>query len=1249
MSQATDSQSAAIRARGNVLVVAGAGTGKTRTLVDRCLALVSGGCSLENILMVTFTEAAAAEMRQRLRGALRAKLAECPRENETLTPALSLSERERESPQRAPSPRTGGGACASADEGQGEGSSDLVEHLEKQLALLDTAHISTLHGFCLQLVRERFYELGIDPEVNVLDAQQTQPLIEETLDTLFERAYAGDDAGAAAIQELVRVYGHGADGPVRALVVRLHRYTQSLPDPQGWFDEQLERFEQGEPVQWREWLLEGFSEWRALWLPVLRPLAQQVANAAGCVAALEAAPVEPSLSGVATALHAIQTADQSAWPHGTKTTLRKSIERFFSETDFLGSLALDAAADPLAEDWRWVRPHMTALLQLAQQFTAEFSRAKRELAGVDFADLEQFALRLLREPATGAPTPVARRWQQQFEYIFVDEYQDITAAQDAILTALGREGDAANRFLVGDVKQSIYRFRLAAPTIFTEYEQRWRSGGGEGQRIPLAENFRSREAILDFVNALFAALMRPAIGGVTYEELHFGDAVNRQPLANAGDSRERRVELHLIAKADAAADNDHGDEPDSTQAELLDLAAIEREARLVALWLRQLKESGHSVWDEDRGEMRPVEWRDMAVLLRSPKGRVEAFAKEFARLRVPLLAERGGFFDSLEITDLVSLLKLLDNPLQDEPLLAVLRSPLVGLALAELAEIRAHNREPIFWMTLQRFHRELRKDEARAAAAAAATAWTKVDVFLRQFTQWRELVRLTSLSHTVETALADTHYEALTLAGPRGEQRVANVRRFLELARQYDPYQRQGLFRFLRFIAAQQEAEVDLEPAAVQGENAVQLLSIHKSKGLEFPVVVVAALGVQFNLQDLRQEILLDERYGVCPRVAPPDGRRRYPSLPHWLARRRQQRETLGEELRLLYVAMTRARDTLVLTGTVAGDGRWGAEASRALNDQEVLAARSYLDWLRLWLPQATRDSEWTSASAGQSGLMQWNLYASDDARLAASADDAAAQTESAAPPSALAPDELQSLLRRVSWQYPFAAAASEPAKRSVTGLVRSLAAADEEAAPIAQVRRQQPAARIRAGAKSAKLSAAEIGTAHHTFLQFVELARVGSVADLQSEAARMTTRQILSAAEAAALDFGALAAFWQSEYGQRIRAHSDCVRREVPFTARFSPTELARLGLTATPQLPTDEFIVVQGVVDLAVMLDQEIWVLDFKTDHLRGTEVEAKTRFYGPQLQLYALALARIHRRPVKETWLHFLAVSRTVTVPA
>lgn len=1186
----TPSQQQAVEARGNVLVVAGAGTGKTSTLVERCLNClldVKNPASLDEILMVTFTDAAAAEMRHRIRARL---------------------------------------------EKQSVEQKDELRWAE-ELALFDTAHIGTLHSFCLQLVRQHFYELELDPQLTILPEEEAKLLADETLEKIFEEIYAGKGELAMPAQRLIQAQARGWDVPIRALVLKLHHYTQTLRDPAGWLAEQLAMFDSPEPKRWEEWLAQGVIDWRNRWLPALQIAPSDNKKAAECAAIINELPATPEISQCAAALENVCVADaNSNWPRGTKTAWRPLLKDFFAEAAFFHSLARNAAAAakcPLAQDWDWVRPHMSALLQLAREFTLRFANAKKELGVVDFHDLEQHALELLWDRKTGQPTKTAQEWRRKLRFVFVDEYQDINDAQDAILKALSGEDEAANRFLVGDVKQSIYRFRLADPRIFQNYVDTW--SGDVGQAIPLVDNFRSREAVLEFVNSLFGSLMRREIGGVPYgpeAQLQFGAPEQRAALGKANDSTPR-VELHLRLKGAGDAHGEGEEESSAAWNEMMNLEEAAKEARMVAMRLRALRTEGHQVWDESTKSLRAVQWGDMAVLLRSPSGKAETYAREFTKLGVPLTVERGGFYESLEVSDLLSLLQLLDNPLQDVPVLAVLHSPLVGMSLDELASIRLMLPKGHCWTALQRFHENAKKP----------SGWAKADRFLKHFADWRKLARQVSLSRCLESVLRQTHYAEWLLTQPRGEQRRANVQRLVALAQQFDQFQRQGLFRFLEFIKAQQDAETEPQVAAVSGKDTVRLMSIHQSKGLEFPVVVAADLGKAFNLRDLREEIILDSRYGICPQVKPPHTGQRYPSLPYWLARQHQKQETLGEEMRLLYVALTRARDTLILAGSVPEKifhGAWVESAE--LTTPALLAAKSYLDWLAAWALKTVGAP--FAGPEGQNAFLRWTIYDDMDRRLL---DESGSSMSVSEPEESTVPMDAESwrkLHERLTWEYSHTPATKEAAKTSVTALRRRLAEEVVEKFPIANLKFQ-----IGEKKRAGKLSANEIGTAHHAFLQMVSLDHVGLPEGLEAEAKRLQLEEALSAEEVAALDLKAIAAFWQSDLGKKVRANAANVRRELEFTARFVPEELD--GKTVVAPDSFDEFVVVQGVADLVVILPDEIWLVDFKTDWMKPTDVASKVKIYEPQIRLYAKALNRIYNRAVTQAHLHFLAVNETVKV--
>ena len=1114
MSNLTIAQQRAVATEGNLLVLAGAGTGKTKTLVERCIARLldpKNPASIEDFLMVTFTEAAAAEMKARIREAIGA--------------------------------RTGS------------------PHIDEQLALLATADIGTLHSFCLKLVRQHFHQLDLDPQLSVLEESAARLMMDETLDDLLEQALE-----RPAVRELAET--QGGEYWLRRLVLRLHDYTQTLADPRAWFAAQLS----ASSDQWERWLVDGFEGFKAYWIPALQ--AQPEKNLRAHVWALHLKNFPPVISKAAISACLAPIVEEE-WPYGTKQ-FRKALSGFCDGAEFLHSVC---AGEALREDWQWTRRQMETLLGLAEEFSHAYAARKRDEAMLDFHDFEQFTLRLLRQTKL-----------RRFKHVLVDECQDINAAQEAILR--GVSGD--NLFLVGDVKQSIYRFRLADPRIFQDYKARW---GKEGRVIPLTDNFRSRPALLDFINPLFSDLMQFGIGGIVYDQDAMLKCAGEWP--NVPD--EPAVEAHFLMTA--------GQADEESESAIAEMTRTEKEAAMVARRLRELKELPLMICE--KGTMRQVEWKDIAVLMRSPANKAETYAKAFARWNIPLQAEQGDFYECAEISDLLSLLQVLDNPLQDVPLLAVLRSPIVGLSLDELAEIRLANPRGQFWKALARW-REIHPEPD-----------SKASVFLKRFSRWRQIARETSLSQRLETILNETSYLEWLRAQSRPEQRLANVRRFLTLAQQFDPLQRQGLKRFLRFVEGQREVEVNSEPVATANADAVQLMSIHKSKGLEFPVVVVADLGKPFNFSDLGGRVLLDEVYGLCPQVKPPRANAIYPSLPHWLAGQRQRRECIGEELRLLYVAITRAKDRLILATAVPSNAaeKW---QGNTLSAHKLISARSYIDWLGPWLAARAGDPNWLDQPRGNSKLFEWFTHhaAPAGAELPLKSDPPNApqlQTESEP-----APD---------SWQYPHSPATREVATQRVTSLRERLAEDD-----VINIPAMGSVGARTARPRADKLSALQSGTAHHQFLQLMDLDGPWTEPALREQAEQLHNDGYL--ADFKNLDYAALLSFWQSDLGRRLLANRKFLHREIPFTARMSPADLKAAGLAP------DEFIIVRGAVDLALILQKELWVIDFKTDTLPNGDLTAALRLYTPQVQLYGRALERIYRRPAL-LYLHFLTLNQTVPI--
>ena len=1156
----TTQQENAVQASRNCLLIAGAGTGKTRVLVERCLnAIRHRPVSVESVFVVTFTDAAATEMKKRLR--------------------LALEEVVKAEPDNP--------------------------YLAEQLALLDTAHIGTLHSFCRKLLREHFFELNLDPSASILAPEKVHALQRRALDLVLQRHYDLKSDISLLIQTAVSGEGKNNDATVRERLLLIHQYTQALPHPERWLQTQIGELRKTDGSLWRKCYEEALLEWRNHWV-----------NDPPLVNDGVFSPVITLLHGIQNPLSQLKIGPLLEEILAEKAKLDKKqiakVETFFDEAGFFRTLAgNDGKPDPLQQDLEWSQPYLIAWLQLAREFADEFSALKRQAAVLDFNDLEQLSLRLLWDAQLNQPTPTALRWRKRLNLVLVDEYQDINAVQDKIISALAGENETSNRFLVGDVKQSIYRFRLADPSIFQNYEKWWRNEPFS-QCLFLQENFRSHEAILQFVNSAFSLLMQPRFGGLTYGEdscLRFGNREGRSHLTRDHDPSPR-VELHILK---SGKDTDSEDAP-SVEA----LPALTREARHLASRFLEMMDQKLPIWDG--GRTRPVQWSDMVVLFRAPREKIEGYAREFSHLGVPVHAARTGFYESTEVNDVLNLLRVLDNPEQDLPLLALLRSPFGGFSADDLAEIRMADRDTCLWKAFLQFQQ----------APSSANASSRADRLLQSLARWRKLLRRCTVGETLESITEETFFLEWLLS--KSMQQRANVEKLIAVAREFDPDQRDGLLQFLLYVDSQVDAGDESEPAVVGVNDAVRFLSIHQSKGLEFPVVAVADLGKPFNLGDLRNKIILDAFYGLTSPVISPGSSGTYPSLPYWLAQKRQRLQLLGEEIRLLYVAFTRATERLILSGTSTVksiEGKWPSMISPGSVD--VGRARSALDWIGAWAVNFLGQSEWTEK--GEKDFLQWDVYSEQSANARESLALASKrETTNSIPTISLDLDAMR-------WKYPQLESIAIAAKTSVSKLSERLLAGlnedkDVEAQQLWQFR--EPLSEF----ADARL----LGNAHHRFLEIASLAEELDSDYLRAQAATLCKSGMLTDEEVIALDFEAMAEFWRAPAGQMILRHPKEIHRELPFAFRFSASDLPG---AAKPQDLADEFVIIQGAVDLAVILPSEIWVLDFKTDSLQLSEIVERVNLYRPQMELYSKALASIYRRPVTRAWLHFLMAGHTAEI--
>jgi ATP-dependent helicase/nuclease subunit A len=1221
----TPEQRAGIETVGvNLLVSAAAGSGKTAVLAQRCAHLVCDArppCDVDQLLVVTFTEAAAAEMKGRIELALRKRLEGAPED----------------------------------------------ARLRRQLAQIDRAQVGTLHGFCARLLRQHFHLVGLDPNFTILDGDEAKLLRAQVVRDLFADRYEGE--GAGDFQKFIDVYGDGSDEALAVHAVRTHELLCGVIDPAQWLAEAQQRIE------------EGAAAPRLAETAIGRELAEIIRRRLGALAerCAEAIDLVASLGGFGKYVECLQglAGEIDAWTaafgKGRFDALAQRARDFKSprkptvKNDTAGKAAAEAAFDSVREamgdkgglyplirfsepEWKEglasVRPFAAVFVGLVREFGERYEAAKQRARRVDFADLERLALRLLRA-TDGGPSGVARSLHRQIAHVLVDEYQDINGVQDAILSLVSRgtgyqpvsslnqghgpvahatEGTSPNLFCVGDVKQSIYGFRLAEPGRFLERYARMKAGG-EGQVIDLQSNFRSRGPLLEAINGLFARLMTAEAADIEYDESQKLRAAATFPADSDGAPAfaGAPVELHLLPR-DVGGEGDPDD--DATEAGAPELDRTEREASFIAARVHTLL--GHDgsprMHVADRSAdgdtiLRPIDYRDVVILLRSMVYKSDQIAEVLRRHGIPVHRESGsGYFDTTEVRDVLSLLRVLDNFQQDVPLAAVLRSPLAAFEQPEdaLARIRLPYRSAASPIP---FHEAV----TRYAAEQTDELAERLRTFLAQLERWRQAARMRPLAELLWQVLDDTGYLTFCSGLENGEQRVANVMYLYERARQFAAFSRQGLYRFLQFLEAlAAESDLGLPPVLGPGENVVRIMSVHKSKGLEFPVVFLPDLGKRLNLSAASGRLLVD-RVRCLGLVAVDEGRQvRYPSLASVLVAERLRQQALAEELRVLYVAVTRAKEHLILVGTC--DARtperwrtlWGAHPG-PLPAETILSASTMLEWIG-------------PAIAGPGSAFELTMHTAEDVHdVAVEAEGAAKLTPQQAalaalkpltpepPPSAVA-DEV---IRRLTYQYPHAAFSNLRAAVAVTELGREHVAVGELPLP-------------KSIGGDLGLTAADRGAATHLVLQHLDFSQPCRGEDLAAQVEWIVHRRLLTAEQAAAVDLPVIEWFFSTDLGRRVRhAAPDDVLREVPFAMPMTPQ---RIGVNATPGGPADR-VMVRGRIDLLVREGESYLVVDYKTDRVAAEEVESRREDYQTQMAIYGEAIRSICGAPECEVKLVFL----------
>lgn len=1175
----TDQRHAIECRKGSVLVSAAAGSGKTAVLVERVIRRLTdkdNPCSAEDLLIVTFTRAATAQMREKIGAAILKRLSEDPTDR----------------------------------------------HLRRQYMLLPFAKICTIDSFCNDLVRENFHALGISPDYSLLDNETAVIMKNDVCEAMLERAYEEDSDGR--FSELSDMMSSGSsDEDFAKLIIKMYDISTAYPFPDLWLDSLIGEYSQPDINK---------SRWGGIIKKyVCDMLDYCVSSSRDMMTAMESDPIVADAYGAAVqsdinmyaelrekinsdwdeALEAFKTVKYMSLgrvPKGyeseTKnvvTTARKKLKDLLKKVPGIMCVSSEEHAD----DMRLLRDPVTKLIELVKQFGREYSAEKDKMNSADFSDILHRALNLLAvSDGSGGyiKTDLARELSSHYVEILVDEYQDINEAQDMIFRAIS--ADENNLFTVGDVKQSIYRFRQAMPEIFLRRRSTTHSfeSGKYPLGITLGSNFRSRVGVTSCVNYIFRQLMSTEAGELEYDDSEALNAAAKYPERDTPD-----CELHVVT--------DKGNRADT----------LEAQARYVAKYIERTVREGKMLVTKG-GALHPASYGDFCILLRTAKNVSSVYANALSERGIPVFSpETGGFFEAAEISFILSLLRVLDNPVQDIPLAAVMLSPLFGFSAGELADIRASAKERLETGETEPLY--------RSVAASADEGSKKAAAFLKKIESLRRLSLTLSAGELVRRVCEETGFDAIVGAMPDGERRRLNVGLLCDYAEKYEAAGNLGLSGFIRFIDKVARTSGDLATAARPSENAdiVRIMTVHQSKGLEFPICILADMQHAFNERDNTKSVLISSSAGLGMKRRTEDGISVYDTASRRAAVITSERMGRSEEMRVLYVALTRAKENLVMVTSVPNPEKGLAkvavecEIGKRANPFAVLRMNNFSDLVLTALMRHPAADELRKLSGVDVPIF---LSEKDRFKLKVVVSDSESfMTESANEQKIAAkPVFFNEVQARLDYSDPRSVLSSVPAKRAASdGSERG-------------INREYFASSRPAFMSSGGLTPAQRGTATHKFMQFSNYA--AARADIESELARLVDGGFLSEDEGKAVNIGAAKRFFMSPLAERIFA-SDNVMREKKFASLF-PAKFFYPELTGEA---AEEKIVVQGIADCVFVEDGELVIVDYKTD--TGVDAEALLDRYSAQLEIYREALSQALGMPVKETLLYSFFMNSTVKV--
>lgn len=1171
----------------DILVSAAAGSGKTAVLVERIIQKVvdeEHPLDVDRLLVVTFTKAAAGEMKERI--------------------AAALDEKVKENPQN--------------------------QHCAKQLSLVHKAQITTIHSFCMNLVKDYFYALGIDPNISPGEEGRLSVLRSEILDEILEEAYEKKEPDFI---NFIESYSPGKnDQIISDYILKLYQNARSHVEPKRWLLEaeqnlsvsSLEEFQKAPFVHDIFKDAKRSLESAARMISQAKDLAQQengpyfyqktLEQDAEILSDLQKAQnfrefcekflevKKPRLSGRKKKTDMIDPERQEQ--------CKKLRERAYGLISELHSAYFYAKEDEIYRELKQMGAPLTALIRLTEKFMERYSEKKIEENIMDFDDMEHFALQLLidhfEEDGRPVPSKIAEEKSEEYEEIYIDEYQDSNYIQDAILRSISREASGGhNMFMVGDVKQSIYSFRLAKPELFLERYHRYQKAEEEYQLIELRNNFRSRKEVLHFVNDIFYEIMHESLGNIEYTK-----NVALVPTMEFPDGCDAFTEVLLLDQEAVSQSEEE---------------AMILEARMIADRIEHMIHGENPMMitgkDGDGNPcLRKARYSDIVILLRSMKGNAEILQKELMDRGIPAFANsQKGYFDTVEVRTILSLLAVVDNVYQDIDMAAVLRSPIIGMSEEDLGWLKVKGNASSLYECL--------KNTKETLELSGKT--------LSLLEQFRGAKTYMSLTELLWMMLEQTGYYYYAGAMPQGKKRQGNLQMLVEQAKAFEHHQVKGLFHFIRFIEQCKEYDMDFGEANMIGENEdlVHISSIHKSKGLEYPIVFVSKLHQKFNLQDSRGNIIFHGDYFIGADRIDPVHRRKQTTILKSMISRQMKKDALGEELRVLYVAMTRAKEKLILTGIRKEEIHW--EDSRRAEYADLISAGSYLDWILRILPRVPQndfrlkiwtleDFAWENAAKELQTELDREIFLERLYRQ-------------------IPEEEVERRKEVFSYEYRNQAETKGQLKYSVSEIKRMSQVLDTEE-HIHRKDEREEERRIPEFVKPKKeFSAVFKGTAVHKVLELLDFSKTYTMKSLNEQIAVWCSEGKLKKEYEKMIYRKEILLFLQSDLGKRIRNAAICdkVFQEQQFVLGVPFSKLHKGG-------HENSYVVVQGIIDLYFEEDGELVLVDYKTDrvpHEGGKDLLKKR--YEVQLRAYQQALEQVTEKKVKEVIIYSLALGQSILI--